>query len=73
MEHDESIKSENKAREMLLRKDKQRASYYNYYSSKKWGHAETYDLCINSAKLGIDGTVDLIAQYVEDFEKRNVK
>ncbi len=73
MEHDESIRSENKAREMLLRKDKQRASYYNYYSSKKWGHAETYDLCINSAKLGIDGTVDLIAQYVEDFEKRNVK
>ncbi len=73
MEHDESIKSENKARELILRKDKQRASYYNYYSSKKWGHAETYDLCINSAKLGIDGTVDLIAQYVEDFEKRNVK
>ncbi|MCR4959866.1 MAG: cytidylate kinase-like family protein [Lachnospiraceae bacterium] len=73
MEHDESIKSENKARELILRKDKQRASYYNYYSSKKWGHAETYDLCINSAKLGIDGTVDLITQYVEDFEKRNVK
>ena len=71
MEHDDNVKSENKARELILRKDKQRASYYNYYSSKKWGHAETYDLCINSAKLGIDGTVDLIIQYVEDFEKRN--
>lgn len=69
MEVDETIKSANKARELMLKKDKQRASYYNYYSSKKWGRAETYDLCINSSKLGIDGTVKLIIQYIEDFEK----
>ena len=64
-----SITTEAKARETYLKKDKQRASYYNYYSSKKWGHAESYDLCINSGKLGVDRTVDLIVQYVEDFEK----
>ncbi len=71
MQKDPSITSEAKARELYIKKDKQRQSYYNYYSSKKWGRAETYDLCINSSKLGIDGTVDLIKQYVEDFEKKN--
>ncbi len=65
------IKTIEKARDYYIKKDKQRQSYYNYYSSKKWGRAESYDLCINSAKLGIDGTVNLIKQYVEDFESKN--
>ncbi|MCI9438666.1 MAG: cytidylate kinase-like family protein [Lachnospiraceae bacterium] len=63
--------TENKARDMIIKKDKQRQSYYNYYSSKKWGRADSYDLCINSSVLGVEGTVKLITQYVEDFEKRN--
>lgn len=62
--------SESKAKEMIVKKDKQRQSYYNYYSSKKWGRADSYDLCINSSVLGVDGTVNLILQYIEDFEKR---
>lgn len=65
------IKTIDKAREYYIRKDKERQSYYNYYSSKKWGRAESYDLCINSAILGIGGTVKLIAQYIDDFEKKN--
>lgn len=69
MDIDSSITSESKAREIYQKKDKQRQSYYNYYSSKKWGRAETYDLCIDSSKLGIDGTVNLIIQYIEDIEK----
>lgn len=63
--------SEGKARDMIIKKDKQRQSYYNYYSSKKWGRADSYDLCVNSSVLGVEGTVRLITQYVEDFEKRN--
>ncbi len=62
--------NEGKARDMMVKKDKQRQSYYNYYSSKKWGRADTYDLCINSSTLGVDGTVDLICQYVNDFENK---
>ncbi len=62
--------NEQKARDMIAKKDKQRQSYYNYYSSKKWGRADSYDLCINSAKLGVEGTVKLITQYVEDFEEK---
>lgn len=60
---------EHKARDMIVKKDRQRQSYYNYYSSKKWGRADSYDLCVNSAKLGVEGTVKLITQYVEDFEE----
>ena len=60
----------DKAREMINKKDKQRQSYYNYYSSKKWGRADSYDLCINSSVLGVDGTVKLIIQYIEGFEAR---
>ena len=63
--------SEAKAKDMIVKKDKQRQSYYNYYSSKKWGRADSYDLCINSSVLGIDGTVKLIIQYIEDFESKN--
>ncbi len=62
--------NEQKARDMISKKDKQRQSYYNYYSSKKWGRADSYDLCVNSAKLGVEGTVKLITQYVEDFEEK---
>lgn len=62
--------SEDKAREMMHKKDKQRQSYYNYYSSKKWGRSDSYDLSINSSKLGIDGTVEFLIEYIETFENK---
>ena len=43
----------------VARKDKQRASYYNYFTSVRWGDRKSYDLCINSA-LGLDTAVELI-------------
>lgn len=61
---------EPKAKELMAKKDKQRQSYYNYYSSKKWGRADSYDLCINSSVLGVEGTVKLILQYIEDYEEK---
>lgn len=60
---------EKEATDLMNKTDKKRSSYYNYYSSKKWGHAESYDLCINSSLLGINKTVNLIVQAVEEFEK----
>ena len=62
--------TEQKAREAMIKKDRQRQSYYNYYSSKKWGRADSYDLTLNSAKLGIEGTVELIKDYVLKFEEK---
>ena len=41
-----------------------RADYYNYYTGKKWGSAESYDLCIDSSKLGLLETEKLIAQFI---------
>ena len=61
--------SEKEAKDMIIKKDKQRASYYNYYSTKKWGKAETYNLCVDSTVLGMDGTVELLYQFVMDYEK----
>ncbi|MCR5748430.1 MAG: cytidylate kinase-like family protein [Lachnospiraceae bacterium] len=60
--------SESQAREMCHKKDKQRKSYYDYYSSKKWGNVNTYDLSVNSSVLGLEGTAELIIQYVNDVE-----
>ena len=62
--------SEQKAKDMMIKKDKQRQSYYNYYSSKKWGRSDNYDISINSSKLGIEGTVNLLISYIENFEKQ---
>lgn len=57
--------TEEEARERIRKTDKSRASYYNYYSSKDWGDAKSYDLCIDSSLLGIDGTVELLETLVK--------
>lgn len=62
---------ENKAADLIQKTDKKRASYYNYYSSKKWGEAKSYDLCLDSGELGIEGAIDLIIKYVELKERNN--
>lgn len=49
-----------KAKELIMKTDKQRSSHYNYYTSKEWGNSDSYHLCIDSGKFGIDGTVDMI-------------
>ena len=55
----------DKVKDFIIKKDKQRASYYNYYSTKKWGKMESYDYCLNTSVLGIEGTVELIKHIVE--------
>ena len=62
-------KTPKEAKDMITKTDKSRASYYNYYTSKKWGDLKSYDLCIDSSILGIDGTVELIKQAVALKEK----
>ena len=57
--------SEKDAKDMIIKKDKQRASYYNYYSSKRWGDSKSYDLCINSSKVGVDGAIKIIKEFAE--------
>ncbi|OUQ50766.1 cytidylate kinase-like family protein [Lachnoclostridium sp. An118] len=63
-----------KAKEMIQKTDKQRSSYYNYYTNKKWSDAESYDICLDSSVLGIEGTAEAIKQLVaikeSDREKK---
>ena len=56
--------TEEKARDMIYKKDKQRASYYNYYSTKKWAELKNYHMAIDSSYLGIDGTVDMLYSFL---------
>lgn len=54
-----------KAKDMIVKTDKKRASYYNYYTNKKWSDAESYELCLTSSELGINGTAKAIIDYVK--------
>lgn len=49
----------------ITKVDKERAMYYNQYSDKKWGTASSYDLCIDTGKLGLDGAVDTIVTAIQ--------
>lgn len=62
-----------KARDIMIKTDKKRSSYYNYYSSKKWSDAKSYDLCINRSAIGFDNSVQLIINFAkskQDWKKR---
>ncbi len=59
-----------KAKDKILKTDKKRASYYNYYTSKRWGEAASYDLCINSGLYGVDGSVQLVLDALAIREKK---
>jgi len=51
------------AQGIILRTDKQRANYYNFYTNRKWGSADTYDLSLDSGTIGVDGCVKLIKDF----------
>lgn len=51
--------------------DRQRARYYNYYALRTWGEAATYDLTINTSRLGEEGTVDLLIDFINKRMKIN--
>lgn len=56
----------NAAKDLIIKTDKKRANYYNYYTNKKWGDSRSYHMCINSNVLGIDKTVDVIIDYIQE-------
>ena len=56
--------NEEAARAFIEKRENQRAEYYNYYTGKKWGHAASYDLCIDSSILGLVETEKIIAEFI---------
>ena len=57
-----------KARTAIIKTDKRRASYYEYYTSRKWGDVGSYDYCLDSSYLGTGGTVELIRAIIQEIE-----
>lgn len=63
--------NESKAKDIMIKTDKKRASYYNYYASKRWGDAKSYDLCINSSAVGVEGAVKIIQEFAKAKQAQN--
>lgn len=57
LKHDE-------AQKFIEQKESDRSAYYNYFTGKKWGYSESYDLCIDSSKLGLMETEKIIAEFI---------
>lgn len=64
LEYNDKLK-EKEAEEFINKADKSRSSYYNYYTDKVWGAAESYDICVNSSYYGVEATVDYILAFLE--------
>ncbi len=57
--------SPDKAKSFIKQQDKSRKYYHNTHSDNKWGDSRGYDITVNSSKLGIDGTTELLIKYIE--------
>ena len=55
---------EEAARHFIEQGESRRAAYYNYYTGKRWGAAENYDLCIDASILGLQQTEQFIAHFI---------
>ncbi|MBE5921278.1 MAG: cytidylate kinase-like family protein [Lachnospiraceae bacterium] len=53
-----------KAKALIIEQDKKRKAYHNYFCEKKWGDSRNYDFSINSSKLGVEATTEMIVDYI---------
>ena len=58
---------ENHVQELVEKTDAQREKYYTHYTGRPWGLPENYDICINSARLGIERTAALLAEHCREL------
>lgn len=64
--------TQEQARKLIREVDKDRASYYKYYTDQIWGESGNYDLCLNSGRIGVDGAVSVIRSYIDTMNGRSV-
>lgn len=65
--------TDSKAQDMIAHTDMKRNNYYNFYSRKKWGFAESYHMCLDSSILGVEGTAKMIEHLVSIKENNSQK
>ncbi len=63
----------DKAKDLIIKTDKRRANYYNYYTGQKWGKMENFHLSVDSSRLGTDETAEMLYRYVELFKQTSIK
>lgn len=61
--------SEEEAKKIIANQEGTRSSYYNYYTGKTWGSSASYDLCVNSSRLGLEGTKEYIAEFIRKVKR----
>lgn len=57
--------TEEKAKDVVIKNDRKRANYYNYYTNKHWGDSQSYDIALNSHSLGYDQAVEIITKIAK--------
>lgn len=63
--------SESKVKDKILKTDKKRANYCNYYTNEKWGVMQNYDFSLNSSRMSADRCVEVIENYLRAREAEN--
>lgn len=61
--------TEDKAKSLMEQCDKRRKYFHNTHTENKWGDSRSYDITVNSSKLGLDGTTELLVKYIELMNK----
>ncbi len=61
--------TESNAKDLIIRTDKRRANYYNYYTGEKWGKTDRYDLVVSTSSIGIEGAAHVIMEYLKVLDK----
>ncbi len=54
------------AEDLIVKKEKARRDFYDFFTFGSWGNSSEYDLCLDSSILGIEGT----AGFIVDFGKK---
>lgn len=61
--------SKTAAAAKITKHDAYRRRYHNHYSDFKWGDSRNYDVCINSSRIGVEGTAKLLKKFVESVKE----
>jgi cytidylate kinase len=64
--------NEQEMEKLIRQTDKTRGKYYEYYSHEVWGAAKNYHLCIDTSVVGVDGAVEIIMKFIEEFRRKNI-
>ena len=66
-EREGSTMNEKQLRKYIERKDRERASYYNYFFDGKWGRADNYTMCFSTSRMDKEKICEIIIDYIEQL------